>query len=206
MLSEKSHSSNAISQCSAESSWHRKCQRIVTTSRVFTLPFVVFFSLLLFIYLFIYFHVRPLHYHQLSNHLPSPPPSRLHLVSPLLNLSLPSGLHFYSSHVDHTVSDSGWQLFTQSRAIFKAALPLKERWHLKYLSPRGKKKKEEKKILTHTLSGYLCFWFCTKIDMQEIWKSQARNRLREYSFCTWATLKHTFLRGEEEQGLRSSFP
>lgn len=38
----------------------------------------------------------------------TPPPLFLSFMpSPLLNLSLPSGLHFYSSHVDHTVSDSG---------------------------------------------------------------------------------------------------
>lgn len=122
-----------FAECSGKSGWHGKCQRIVTTRRVYTLPFCVFF-----------FMRGPLHHYQ-----PPPPSFPAFIPSPLLNLSLPSGLHFYSSHVDHTVSDSGWQLFTQCRAIFKAALPLKERRHLKYLSPSEK--------LSHT--GYLCFWF-----------------------------------------------
>lgn len=121
-----------FAECSAKSGWHGKCQRIVTTRRVFTLPFVGVFSMW---------------GRSITNTSPIPPPpysttTSAFIPSPLLNLSLPSGLHFYSSHVDHTVSDSGWQLLTQSRDIFKAALPLKERRHLKYLSPcEGKKKK-----------------------------------------------------------------
>lgn len=109
-----------FAECSAKSGWHGKCQRIATTRRVFTLPFVGFF---------------PTWGPSITNTSPILPPTSAFILSPLLNLSLPSGLHFYSSHVDHTVSDSGWQLLTQSKDIFKAALPLKERRHLKYLSP-----------------------------------------------------------------------
>lgn len=118
-------------ECSGKSGWQRKCQRIVTTRRVYTLPFVLLF------------HVRP-------PPSPSPPPLLIpaFIPSPLLNLSLPSGLHFYSSHVDHTVSHSGWQLFTQCRAIFKAGLPFEREKALKIPEPIWK---------THIHTGYLCF-------------------------------------------------
>lgn len=90
MLPEKSYSSNAIWQSVLANQVDKEnVKELLPLGEATLRPLCRFF------------YVRP-HLH----HLPAPP-SPAFIPSPLLNLSLPSGLHFYSSHVDHTVSDSG---------------------------------------------------------------------------------------------------